>query len=316
MYFANKKLMKTEKFLFYDILIMESDKVKKIFGGINLTWPKVIIMAIIMGIYTAIMAILPITQDTSFSDLTVTFEVWILLGIVIIMNSKSAKDSALKCFVFFLISQPLVYLIQVPFSTLGLGLFTYYKYWFIWTILCLPMGFIGYYMKKDKMWGLLILTPILVLLGLEFNVYLSKTMFSFPRHILTTIFCIVTLIIYPLAIFNNKKIKISGVIISSIIIIIMSITCMLNPPVYSTEILSSGDEYYFNQNYKVYFVDNKYGDLSIKYEDVIESCMIHADFKKSGKTEFILESPNGDKKLFQITIKSNNFFLKEKTIEK
>ena len=30
----------------------------------------------------------------------------------LLLNSKSAKDSALKCFAFFLISQPLVYLIQ------------------------------------------------------------------------------------------------------------------------------------------------------------------------------------------------------------
>ena len=74
---------------------------KKIFGGINLTWLKIIIMTIFVGIYTAIMAMLPIAKDTSFSDLTVTFEVWILFGIFIIMNSKSAKDSALKCFIYF-----------------------------------------------------------------------------------------------------------------------------------------------------------------------------------------------------------------------
>ena len=79
---------------------------KKIFGNINLTWIKVIILAIIAGVFTAAMAIIPEVKDTSFSDLTVTFEVWVLLGIFIIMNSKSAIDSALKCFVFFLISQP------------------------------------------------------------------------------------------------------------------------------------------------------------------------------------------------------------------
>ena len=65
-----------------------SDIMKKIFGGINLTWPKVIIMAITIGIYTAVMALLSIAKDTSFSDLTVTFEVWIFFGIFIIMNSK------------------------------------------------------------------------------------------------------------------------------------------------------------------------------------------------------------------------------------
>ena len=58
---------------------------KKIFGEINLTWPKLIIMAIILGVYTAIMAMLPIAKDTSFSDLTVSFEVWIFLGIFIIV---------------------------------------------------------------------------------------------------------------------------------------------------------------------------------------------------------------------------------------
>lgn len=85
---------------------------KKKFNGINLNWKKIIIIAIIVGIYTGMMAMLPIAKDTSFSDLSVTFEVWILFGIVIIMNSKSAKDSALKCFLFFLISQPLIYLFQ------------------------------------------------------------------------------------------------------------------------------------------------------------------------------------------------------------
>lgn len=92
-------------------------RIEKLFGDINLTWKKLIIFALLSGVYTAIMAILPIAKDTSFEDITISFEVWILFGIFIIMNSKSSKDSALKCFIFFLISQPLVYLLQVPFSS-------------------------------------------------------------------------------------------------------------------------------------------------------------------------------------------------------
>ena len=125
------------------------EKVKRIFGGINLTWKKLIIFAIISGIYTAIMAMLPIAKYTSFADITISFEVWILFGIIIITNSSSAKDSALKCFVFFLISQPLVYIIQDVINHSNLFL-TYYRNWTIWTILTIPMGFIGWYMKKDK----------------------------------------------------------------------------------------------------------------------------------------------------------------------
>ena len=162
---------------------------KKLFGGIDLTWKKLILFALIAGLYTGVMALLPITNNTSFEDISISFEVWILFGIFIIMNSKSAKDSALKCFVFFLISQPLVYLIQVPFSSLGWQILGYYKNWIVWTILTIPMGFIGYYMKKDKWWGLLILTPILLLLGSHYSGFLGETLFDFPHHLLSCLFC-------------------------------------------------------------------------------------------------------------------------------
>lgn len=75
--------------------------IKKLFGEIDLTWRKLIISAVIAGIYTAVMALIPQLHYTSFHTITVSFEVWILFGIIIIMNSKSNLDSALKCFVFF-----------------------------------------------------------------------------------------------------------------------------------------------------------------------------------------------------------------------
>ena len=289
------------------------EKLKKLFGGIELSWKKLIIFAIIAGVYTAIMAMLPIARDTSFSDLTVTFEVWILFGIFIIMNSKTAKDSALKCFVFFLISQPLVYLIQDAINHSNLFV-TYYRYWFIWTIATIPMGFVGYYMKKDKWWGLLILLPMLIFVGAEYSRYLSDTMFSFPRHILTTIFCFTTLIIYPLAIFENKKIKIAGVVISSLIIVGMTILTLLNPPVYKTTILVNGGNMgiTFDNTYRAYLTDEKYGKLHIEYEDGLEDWMLNANFKKAGKTELVLEAPNGEKTMFDITIKKDTFDMTKK----
>ncbi len=284
---------------------------KKIFGGINLNWPKVIIMAIVMGIYTGVMAMLDIFDDTSFSDLAVTFEVWIFFGIFIIMNSKSAKDSALKCFIFFLISQPLVYLVQDVIKNSNL-FSTYYRFWFLWTIATIPMGFIGYFMKKDKWWGLIILAPMLLFVGEECMGYLSKTMFSFPRHLLTTIFCIITLIIYPLAIFKNKIAKIGGSILSGIIIIIVAILCIINPPIYRTTLLPNGETYQFDDTYKVYLKDKKYGDLSIRYEDGIEDWMVYAEFKKAGKNEMILESPTGEKRIFDISIRRDKFTINKK----
>ena len=235
---------------------------------------------------------LPITANTSFSDLAVSFEVWIFMGIFIIMNSKSPKDSALKCFIFFLISQPLVYLIQDVITHSRLFI-TYYKYWFILTILTIPMGFIGYYMKKNKWWGLLILAPMLLLVGKEYSNYLAETMFSFPRHLLTTLFCLATMIIYPIAIFKDKKIKIAGVVCSILIILIMTVLTILNPQVYRTTLVSNGgsEGIIFDDTYKVYLADESY---------------------KAGKTEVIIESPDGEKTVFDITIKKNTYDLTKK----
>lgn len=285
------------------------ERLKKVFGGVDLTWKKLIIFAIIAGVYTAIMAILPITNNTSFEDITISFEVWILFGIFIIMNSRSAKDSALKCFVFFLISQPLVYLIQVPFASLGWGLLGYYKNWIIWTLLTIPMGFIGYYMKKDKWWGLVILTPILLFLGLHYSEFLGKTIYSFPHHLLSTVFCIVTLLIYPLSIFNNKKVRNAGIIISIVIVIAMSIITLTNRTEYNTTVLVNGGSAgaVFDDTYKVYLEDDSFGKVFIIKDTNLEDYVINAEFKKTGKTNLVIEDTNGNKELFEIEIQNNSY---------
>lgn len=81
---------------------------------------------------------------------------------------------------------------------------------------------------------------------------------------------------------------------------------------YSTVILAAGENYQFDDSYKAYLIDKKYGNLSIKYEESIQTWMIHADFKKAGKTEVILESPEGEKTIFDITISRDKYILKEK----
>ncbi len=197
---------------------------KKLFGGINITWKKLILFAVISAIYTSIMAIIPITKDTSFRDIAVNLEWWILFGIIIISNSKSPKDSALKCFVFFLISQPLIYLIQVPFSSMGWGLFSYYKYWFIWTICTLPMGFIGYYINKKNALSMIILLPMLILLAYIGLGYFTEMMNGFPHHLLSFIFCFLIIIIIVLNLFDKAMLKIISlgiVLLFSIVYVVL-----------------------------------------------------------------------------------------------
>ena len=259
------------------------------------------------------MAMIPITKNTSFRDISISFEVWILFGILIIMNSKSAKDSALKCFVFFLISQPLVYLVQDVINNSNLFV-TYYRFWILWTIATIPMGFIGYYMKKDKWWGLLILIPMLAFLGLHYGDFLGETIFYFPYHLLSALFCIITMIIYPIYIFKNKKIRITGLIVSLIIIIAMTFITLFSGIVYHTTILTSHGEAgaVFDNTYKVYLEDDKYGKVYIKYDEGFEDFKIDAEFKRAGKTNLVLEDSNGNKTIYEIDIKINSCNIKKK----
>lgn len=281
---------------------------KKLFGGIDLTWKKLIIFAIAAGIVTAVIALIPALEYTSLHAIAETFEVWIFIGIFIIMNSKSNKDSALKCFVFFLISQPLVYLIQVPFSPMGFGLFTYYKYWAIWTVLCLPMGYIGYYMKKNKWWGYLILLSMILFTGYSYYGDLRTMMFSFPLYILMSLFCIFAMVLYPLVVFDNQKIRKVGAAISVVLVIAASVLAFMNPIVYSTEILGE-DQYKFDDSYSVELANPKMGDVSIV--DLDGYYMVHGDFNKRGSTDLIVTSPNGDKKAFPLHVEEYTFELGE-----
>ena len=285
---------------------------KKLFGGIDLTWKKLIIFAVICGFYTGVMAMIPATQDTSFRDISISFEWWILFAIIIIVKSKTPLDSAMKVFVFFLISQPLVYLVQVPFSPLGFGLFKYYPAWFQWTVLTLPMAFVGHFMKKDRWWGLLILAPMLLFLGFHYVSFFGEAIHFFPNHLLSALFCAVTLIIYPLYIFHDKRIRIAGLILSVLILAAATVYGIADKRshTYDTSLLPSGGEtcgIEYDDSYQVYLEDDSFGDVQIGYEENIESYLIYASFKKTGDTVLVLESPDGEKTMYDLSIERSSY---------
>lgn len=186
--------------------------IRKLFGGLEMTWLKVIIFAVVSGVYTGIMAMLPFTENTSFRDIAASFEWWILFAIIIIVNCKKPFEATCKTFVFFLLSQPIVYLVQVPFSWLGWGIFRYYPSWFMWTLLTIPMAFVGWFVTKRKWYSLLILSPMLLILGSTGSSYFHDVYYDMPHHLLTVIFCIVQMFVLVLFIFDKTWIRIAGCI--------------------------------------------------------------------------------------------------------
>lgn len=287
-------------------------KLEKLFGGLNLTWPKLIIFALLAGLYTGAMAMLPFAKGTSLADISISFEWWVLFGVLIIVNSKTPLDSALKCFVFFLISQPLVYLVQVPFYSGGWSIFGYYKNWIIWTLLTLPMGFIGHYMKKDKWWGLVILVPMMAFVGYHFSTFLRNVVADFPYHLLSAIFCAVTVLLYPVAVFRNKKIKYVGLIIGAVLLIGATLPSVVgHRSTYETMILTSADsgEEYFDDSYTAALEDEAYGTVTLDYYEEFDCYVVNASFTKRGETKLIVTSPEGEKVEYNVSIGNNTYSL-------
>ena len=141
---------------------------------------------------------------------------------------------------------------------------------------------------------------------------LTYLTFSYPKYTLICLFCIITMIIYPLYIFKNKKIRITGVIISALLIIASTVYVLLNPYRYNTQIMSNNEEHQFDNTYKVYLEDDKYGTLNIIYMESVEDYMIQANFKRDGKTSFTIESPTGEKQIYDIVIKRDTYEITKK----
>ncbi|MCR4615470.1 MAG: hypothetical protein K5756_04905 [Clostridiales bacterium] len=215
---------------------------------------------------------------------------------------------------FFLISQPLVYLVQVPFNPLGWGIFKYYPDWFVWTLFTFPMGFVGYYMRKEKWWSFCIPVPILAFLGFHYYGFLGEVISYFPNHLLSAIFCAVTMIVYPLFIFKEKKLRIAGLIISIVILAAASIFALNSGGnSYNTTLMTSGGSagVEFDESYKPYLEDESFGEVSIVYEKNIDTYMVNADFVKTGETKFILEAPDGEKRIFSLVVNRNSYDIEE-----
>ena len=188
----------------------------RLYGGLNMSWPVVIAMAVGSAIITAVFLILPLFKNTSFERMGVYLEAWFFLAILIMSNCKKPLESAQKTFVFFLVSQPLIYLIQVPFSSLGWGLFGFYRYWFILTLLTFPMAYIGWFITKKNWLSVLILSPVLAFMGVT---ACQSGLFCFrhaPHLLVTAVFCLLQILIYVTVFFPDLPKRVVGILIAVI----------------------------------------------------------------------------------------------------
>lgn len=177
----------------------------KLFFHLKMSWKNVILFAIGAAIFSALTLILPFTVHTSLSNIGTYLESWVLFALIICMNCDKPLEAGLKTFVFFLISQPLIYLLQVPFSNLGWQIFMFYPKWGLLTLATLPGGMIAWHVKKDNVLSAIILsiaTSYLVTQGIYF---MCEMLNFFPHNLLSFIYCFVLVFVFILTLLKKKK---------------------------------------------------------------------------------------------------------------
>ena len=205
------------------------------------SWGFVVLFAAVIGLVVGVLDCIPALADTSFTDPALTFDVWIPLAIFIVLGGKNTWDAALKCFVFFLVSQPIIYLVEVAYGFfVGGGVFSelFHRYfvvyyigagWLWWTLLTLPGGAIAYQVKRDNVPAAVILavaTGGLVGLGTSYVFDILPS--SFPRHLLSTVFCFVMAFALCFMVLKKKNTRLLAVAITAVATITVTALFLLS----------------------------------------------------------------------------------------
>ncbi len=188
---------------------------RKLFGGLKMGWLAVILFAVVAGAYTGIVGSIPAAEGTSFRDIAISYEWWVIFAVVIASNCAKSWESALKIFVFFLISQPLCFIVEVMFGlSADLALYYYCSIWGPATLLTLPGGFIAYYINKQNVFGSVILglgNFILAFLGIY---YAAQVLKNPPYHLLSAIVCFVSIFILTFQIQKDGRNRVVSLLVT------------------------------------------------------------------------------------------------------
>lgn len=198
----------------------------KIIKKEDVTYKNIIFSAIICGIVTGIildveLCKIPSIMNNSLFNIGICFEFWIFATMIIISRTKKPLEAACKVFLYFLISQPLVYLMKVPVDSRGWGAFVDYQGWFIWTILTFPGAFIAWYTNKKNNMSIAIFMVAILFLSYEFAQHFNVLITDFPFQLLACAFILYQIWEYVMS-FEGKRRIVFGTL-SSISIITITI---------------------------------------------------------------------------------------------
>ena len=189
--------------------------IEKLFFKTKITWLRVVLSAVGTGVIVAAFLILPVFTNTSFRAPGETPEFWLFPALVIVLNAATAKEAMAKTFVFFLISQPVIYLVQVPFTLFGWQIFAYYPFWFMITVLTIPAAWLAFRARRGGIFGGLVFGLAEILLAVYGVSSLKILYFEFPRYLLAALYCFGFMVLMNIYFLKQKRSRMISVIIAA-----------------------------------------------------------------------------------------------------
>lgn len=294
---------------------------KKLFGEFNMTWKFLILFSIIIGVVVGGLNEILFLRNTSFQDIAIVMDMWIILAIFVIVNCKSAKEAVAKCFTFFLISQPIIYLTEVIIQTvfynanimslLKLYFINYYygAGWLYWTLLTIPGAFIAYQIKKDNILSGIVLSVATCYLSCKGTYDLIETFTRhFPYHLLNGIICVIMAFSLIYIILKNKNAKRIALAITSLGVIsaIVLYIHALTVPYRGSELIDFGNE--------IQIVEDKIEDENIVRIEISSSgdYVIVNSSNRVGTSNVELIDNIGNQYDYTITVTSREIIINKK----
>ncbi len=271
-------------------------KLRKLFGETKMSWPLVVGMAIVAAAVCAVLNLIPALQHTSLSDMAVTPECWILFGIFISVNCKKWWEAGLKSLTFFVIATPLVYLIEAPFHPMGIQLLTMYgPRWMLASLLTFPAGCLAFLLKKGNWLSVVVLSVANVVLVYQGVQYANACITNFPNHLLSTIFCLATAVMYSYIFLPEMaKRHVENTFIAAAIIICMLIAGRGQT---STVYLPSG------QDWKCVETDD-----SIVHVEITEGNNVTFSARHNGTVSVKFENDKGELVEYMVTVSGGSVY--------
>lgn len=189
----------------------------RLFTELPMTWPRVIVFAVVVAVITAALNLVPALKDTSATDVAVSYEWWLLFGVIVATNCERPVEAGLKTFVFFLVSQPLIYLIEMPF--LGPSVWSYLPYWLGATVACLPAGMLANKMRERGVLGTIALIMALAMLAFLAGDYGWKAWYLFPRHLVTALFILVEMVALAIEFSRPGRARVAMLAVTAVLLV-------------------------------------------------------------------------------------------------